>query len=401
MSAAQNATAASPTRLILAVVVFNLIVYLDIGLPMAVIPVVVHRVLHFNTVLAGFAVSLQYFATFASRASAGNRIDTGGPKPVVLGGLLICVISGLLLFASSLLQASAVLALLVMMASRIALGWSESWTSTAVIVWNIRRVGAMHTAQAISWNGICSYGGIALGATIGEVLSHAPGLWGGLTLIGLLSAVMPMAGWFLARRYQGIAPIPNPAPPMPFLSVFRRVLQHGSALACGSVGFGAISSCLALYFAAYRWDGAAQALFVFGIVFVVVRFVFSRQIGRMGGASVAIVSLIVESLGLLILALFPTPEAATMGAAVVGAGFSLVFPALGVLAVDRAGPENRGAALGAFSVFLDLAIGISGPLLGMIIHFSGYAALFLFSAAVTLIGAGLSAMLRLSARKRG
>ncbi len=170
------------------------------------------------------------------------------------------------------------------------------------------------------------------------------------------------------------------------MKVFRLVLPHGCALAAGSVGFGAISSCLALYFAAENWPDAAQALAVFGMVFVIVRFVFARQIGRIGGANVALISLGVETLGLLILAFLPSPAAATLGAAVTGAGFSLVFPALGVLAVDRAGAENRGAALGAFSVFLDLAIGISGPVLGLVIHASGYMALFIFTACITFLG---------------
>lgn len=389
----------SVTARILKVVVFNLIVYVDIGLPMAVIPVFVHSVLHYNTVIAGLAVSIQYFATFASRASAGSRIDRLGPKPVVLWGLVLCGLSGLFLAGAGFMRAGAALSLLLLLISRMILGWAESWASTGVIVWNIRRAGSANTADVISWNGICSYGGIAVGATIGEELSHVPGILGGLTLIGIVSAAMPLIGWAFARRYPAVPPTLGTARPMPFTKVFRLVLPQGSALACGSVGFGAISSCLALYFAAYHWRGAAQALCAFGLVFVAVRFILARQIGRFGGARVATVSLIVEALGLLILAAWSSPEAATVGAAVTGAGFSLVFPALGVVAVERAGPENRGAALGAFSVFLDCAIGLSGPLLGAIIHLGGYGPLFLFSAGVTLIGGAVGVMLAVEDRK--
>lgn len=376
----------SPLGLILPVVSLNLIIYIVIGLPMAVIPIFVHTVLHCNTVIAGFAVSLQYFATFASRASAGRKIDTQGPKPCAVSGLILGVISGLSLLMAGLSASLPVLALLLLFASRIALGWGESWASTAAIVWNIRRAGAANTAQVISWNGITSYGGIALGATLGEQLSHLGGRWGGLVTLGIVSFLLPVIGTLLARSYPGVKPVRNDTPTMPFMRVFRLVLPHGCALAAGSVGFGAISSCLALYFAAMHWSDAAQALAVFGIAFVIIRFAFARQIGRLGGTQVALISLAVETLGLLILALCPSAQAATFGAAVTGAGFSLVFPALGVLAVDRAGAENRGAALGAFSVFLDLAIGISGPVLGLVIHSAGYMALFLFTACVTFLG---------------
>ncbi|MCO6158799.1 MFS transporter [Asaia lannensis] len=386
MTAGQAKAKRSPLGLILPVVSLNLIIYIVIGLPMAVIPIFVHKVLHCNTIIAGFAVSLQYFATFASRASAGERIDTRGPKPIAVRGLALGIFSGLMLLASGISAAFIPLALVCLFVSRLALGWAESWTSTSAIVWNIRRAGAANTAQVISWNGITSYGGIALGATIGEQLSHLGGGWGGLVTLGIVSTILPALGTFLAARYPAVEPVKYDAPAMPFAKVFRLILPYGCALAAGSVGFGAISSCLALYFASKHWPDAAQALAVFGIVFVIVRFVFARQIGRIGGVNVTLISLAVETLGLLILAFLPSAEAATLGAAVTGAGFSLVFPALGVLAVDRAGAENRGAALGAFSVFLDLAIGISGPLLGLVIHSAGYMALFIFTACVTFLG---------------
>ena len=76
MTGAQTPATTSPTGRILPVVLLHLLVYIDIGLPMAVIPAFVHKTLPFNTVLAGFSVSLQSFATFASRASAGKRIRT-------------------------------------------------------------------------------------------------------------------------------------------------------------------------------------------------------------------------------------------------------------------------------------------------------------------------------------
>lgn len=398
MAAGQAEALRSPIGRILPVVSLNLIVYIVIGLPMAVIPLFVHKVLHCNTVIAGFAVSLQYFATFASRASAGHRIDTQGPKPVAVSGLILCVGSGALLLVAGMSATMIPLSLVCLFASRLALGWAESWASTAAIVWNIRRAGAANTAQVISWNGITSYGGIALGATLGEQLSHLAGGWGGLVTLGIVSTILPIIGTIMASSYPAVAPLQHDAPAMPFMKVFRLVLPHGCALAAGSVGFGAISSCLALYFAAENWPDAAQALAVFGMVFVIVRFVFARQIGRIGGANVALISLGVETLGLLILAFLPSPAAATLGAAVTGAGFSLVFPALGVLAVDRAGAENRGAALGAFSVFLDLAIGISGPVLGLVIHASGYMALFIFTACITFLGIVQVMRLRRAAR---
>ncbi|WP_342627447.1 MULTISPECIES: MFS transporter [Nguyenibacter] len=388
---------AHPTVRILAVVLFNLICYVDIGLPMAVIPVFVHQHLGYNTVIAGLAVSLQYLATFATRAQAGRFVDAKGAKPAVLIGLATCAASGGALLLSGLFVHQATPSILLLIASRILMGAGESWTATGAILWNIGRVGAERTAQVISWNGITSYGGIALGAPVGAVLSQMAPPLGGLVAVGLLSALLPLLGLGLAARYAAVPPVVR-GEAMPFRQVFWRVLPYGIVLACGSVGFGAISACLSLYFADRHWSGAALGLMIFGIVFVLVRLLFSRQIGLRGGGVVAVASLVVEVAGLLILWRSGGVAAADLGAALTGAGFSLVFPALGVEAVTRVGAHNRGAALGAFSVFLDIGIGLSGPMLGLVIHGLGYGPMFLVAALFT--GAGVGATLLLRGRAR-
>ena len=384
----------SPIRKVLSVVLFNLLVYIVIGMPNAVLTIFVHTTLGYSTTLAGLTFALQYVATFAARSSAGRLVDKIGPKPVVIGGLLSCVCSGLLMGWAGALQNVPSASLGILLLSRLFLGWAESWTATGVIIWNIHRAGAENTALAISWNGICSYGGIALGAPIGAVLALLPAPYGGLVSVGGLSAALPLLGLALIGFYQGAQPHPSTETPVSFRKALRLVLWHGSALAAGSIGFAAISSFLALYYAAHHWSGAATALAVFGGVFVCIRFFFAAQIKRRGGVFVAIVSLLVETVGLVIIGIFPSHTSALLGATLTGAGFSLLFPALGVLAVNKAGPHNRGAALSAYSIFLDLAIACSGFTLGPIIEFSGYPAMFLTSAACCLSGAVISYMLK-------
>jgi predicted MFS family arabinose efflux permease len=80
---------------------------------------------------------------------------------------------------------------------------------------------------------------------------------------------------------------------------------------------------------------------------------------------------------------------ALAGALVTGLGCALVFPALGVEALKRVSPANRGSAMGAFVAFLDIAYGISGPAAGVIAGQFCYAAVYLFGAACALLGAAL------------
>jgi predicted MFS family arabinose efflux permease len=74
--------------------------------------------------------------------------------------------------------------------------------------------------------------------------------------------------------------------------------------------------------------------------------------------------------------------------------YSLVFPALGLEAVRRAPPESRGVAMGAYTACLDLALGVSAPVLGVVAAHVGVSAVFLASAGVVLCAAGISIKLQ-------
>ena len=59
-----------------------------------------------------------------------------------------------------------------------------------------------------------------------------------------------------------------------------------------------------------------------------------------------------------------------------GAGFSLSFPSLALLVVERVDERRRGAAMGAFTAFFDLGVGIGAPLAGAVSALAGYPAAF-------------------------
>ena len=106
----------------------------------------------------------------------------------------------------------------------------------------------------------------------------------------------------------------------------------------------------------------------------------------------------VECIGLLIIWQADAIWLVDFGAFLTGAGFSLVFPALGVEAVKQVEQQNQGSALGTYSAFLDMGLGLTGPVAGLLIGRWGIASVYL-AAALMVVGA-MALILRLMQQQR-
>ena len=381
------------TLQVVSIVLFTFIGYMNIGIPLAVLPGFVHTTLGYSAVVAGLVISVQYFATLLSRPYASRIIDVRGSKKAVIYGLFGCGFSGVLMLLAALLQAWPTLSLASLLLGRVLLGSAESLVGSGSIGWGIGRVGAQNTAKVISWNGIASYGALAIGAPLGVLLVQHLGLWSmGVSIIVLCALGLRLA-WHKAP-----APIVA-GERLPFIHVLGKVFPHGMGLALGGIGFGTIATFITLYYASNNWDNAALCLTLFGASFILARLLFGGLINRIGGFRVAIACLSVETLGLLLLWLAPNQELALAGAALSGFGFSLVFPALGVEAVNLVPASSRGAAVGAYSLFIDLSLGITGPVAGFIAGGFGFASIFLFASLAAFTGLMLSLYLYKQAGK--
>ena len=384
---ATSGTEASTTGQIVAIVVATFACYLVIGIPFATLPGYIHLQLGYGAVVAGLAISVQYVATLLTRPRAGAMADTIGAKTTVLYGLAGCAASGVLVMCAAFTSQMAWVSLLFLLASRLVLGFGESCVATGAIAWGIGRVGPARTAQVISWNGIATYGAIALGAPLGVAIERM----GGEAAVGAATIVIGVAGWLFASSRRPAAVVKGER--LAFGRVLSLILPYGIGLALGSAGFGAIATFIALFYASRHWPDAAAALTSFGACFVGARLIFARAIDRYGGFRVALVSFSVECAGLLLLFRAATPPLALAAAALSGCGFALIFPALGVEAIALVPAQSRGAALGAYAAFLDLALGVTGPVMGGLVTAYGYPAAFLAVGVAAAAGALLTLIL--------
>ncbi|HEX8593092.1 MAG TPA: MFS transporter [Pseudomonas sp.] len=375
------------TLQIVSIVLYTFIAFLCIGLPIAVLPGYVHDQLGFSAVIAGLTIGSQYLATLLSRPLAGRVCDTIGTKLAIVYGMSGIAISGVLTAMATLLESVPLWSLTILIVARLFIGVSQGLIGVGSISWCIGKVGPEHTARAISWNGIASYGAIAIGAPLGYVMTRELGFFS----LGIALTAMAVVALAIIRKKPSIPVIKGER--LPFWSVFGRIAPYGVSLTLASIGYGTMTTFITLFYVSRGWEGAAYCLSVFGVCFILARLLFIGAINRLGGYTSAIVCMGIETLGLVLLWISPNTGFALAGAGLTGLGLSLVYPALGVEAIKQVPMSSRSAGLSAYAVFFDLALAIAGPVMGAIALGMGYASIFFFASLLSIGGLMLTVML--------
>jgi MFS family permease len=367
-----------------------LVAFVVIGMALPVLPLYVHGGLGFGALMIGFVASSQFAASLVSRVWSGRTCDHQGPKRAVLIGLAAASIAGMLYLLSMRFTASPAISVSILLAGRAVLGGAESFLITGATVWGLGRAGAQNAGTVIAWTGTAMFAAFAGGAPLGVALYD----YGGFTAIAAATTLAPIATLAIVLPLQSTKPDHKQSAGM--LSVVKTIWLPGLGAALSSIGFGVIVSFASLLFAQNSWTPVWLAFTSYAVALIVARLSFGHLPDRIGGARVAVVFVLVEAAGLTLMGLASSATLAAIGAAFTGFGYALVFPALGVEAVRRAPPESRGLAMGAYTACLDLALGVSGPLLGLVASSAGLGAVFLVSAMAVLISAGIALRLLFS-----
>jgi MFS family permease len=306
----------------------------------------------------------------------------------VLIGLPLAALSGLAYFLAGSLPIAPATALAILIVGRFVMGLGESLFLTGLMSWGIARLGADRTGKVMSWSGIAIYAALGLGAPVGLALQSAFGVVG----VGCAIVVAPLLAVIIAVMLPPVAAAGGNR--VPFHRVLSLIWRPGMILALSTVPFAVIVAFLALEFSERNWPQSGMALFGFGLAYVLVRLFASGLPDHFGAARIAVGSMILEAIGQITLWLAP-PAVAVFGTTLTGLGFSLIFPAMGVLATRSAAPELRGRAVGNLIAFADIALGVTGPTVGFAVQRYGTPSAFFVGALSTLVALGFLGSVRL------
>ena len=379
-----TATTSAAITALLPLMAAVFVAYLVIGLAMPVLPLHVHQGLGFGTFVVGLVSGTQFSAALFSRVWAGQHADSRGAKHTVLTGLSVAVAAGLFYLISLRFVAKPEASVAILLVGRALLGGAESFIITGALSWGLALLGAQNTGKVMAWLGTALWGAFAAGAPAGTTLYAADGF----AAIALATMLIPLVTLPLVASFRAVASTRSAR--AAFADVAGAVWVPGLGLALSGVGFGAIVTFIALLFAQRGWSPAWLPFTSLSVAFMLGRIFFGHLPDRIGGAKVALVCVLIEAAGQAMIWLAPSLTLALAGITLTGLGYSLVYPAFGVEAVRRAPPQSHGLAMGAYTAFLDLSLGLASPALGLIASVAGINTVFLASTLAALCTAPIA-----------
>jgi predicted MFS family arabinose efflux permease len=354
------------------------------GLTIPVTPLFAHGPLGADSFGVGLVVGAFSVTALVLRPFAGRMTDRWGRRPPLVLGALGCAI---VLAAHALAADLAVLVVL-----RLLLGVAEAFFFVAGFAAVADLAPPGRAGEALSFNSLSLYLGIALGPLLGHWLLDAGGFglaWAGGAALALVAALLALrlpetarpAGDGPARtESQGFL---HPAAIAPSLVLFAAIAGMG-----GFFAFVAIYATEDL-----GLDGSGGVLLLFGAIVVVTRIAFARLPDQVAPFRLAAVALALCAAGLAVAGSVPSVAGLLVGAALLALGVAFTTPAVFAAIFSRVSPSERGAASGTASLFIDLGFGGGPMLLGIVAGSAGIASAFIVAAIVTGLGAVGSAFL--------
>jgi MFS family permease len=356
-----------------------LFAFLAIGAALPVLPTYVRGPLGAGDLAVGIVVGAFAVTAVVCRPLAGRQADARGRRVVLVVGALAMALGGVLYLFSRSVPA--------LILARLVVGAGEGAVYTAGATWAVDLAPSHRRGLALGLFGLAVWGGLSLGPVAGEVLRSAVSY----DAVWALTAVLPLAGAAIAIRLPEPPRATGGAEPGRLAFFPRASRRPGLALALANIGYAALAGFVVLHLRARGIGGGATVFTAFALAVFAARLILSRVPDRAGARRTATTAALLEALGLAIIALAMSLPVALAGAVVIGIGFSMLFPSLALMVVGEVGDDRRGSALGAFTAFFDIGVGLGGPIAGATAALAGYPAVFVLAAVAALCAAALAA----------
>ena len=349
------------------------------GILNALVPTFVVDVLGGSEATAGIVMGSIALTSLLSRPFLGRLADRHGSRRLLLIGTLLTVISMAMLRLGPTSVVTVVL-------SRLVLGSGMAAMFTGSTLLAVLQAPKSRQGQAASLMLVSVHAGLGVGPILGLWILDRwsyDRVWVAVGLSALASAAVVTQ---LRARPGDLA-----APPAPL--IHRAALVPGIVTFFGVFAFNGFLTFASLY---GREIGVSDVALLFTVAsgtIVVVRLLAGHIPDRIGPVRAGTGALLLTFVATVVLAFWPTPAGAFVGAVLLACGLSLQSPSFIPLAIANVPDSERGSAMATFTGFYDIAGAVVGPVLGLIVAGVSYQAAFLFTGGMALVSLALLRLL--------
>lgn len=353
--------------------------FVSIGALIPTLPRFVKGPLGGSEVDVGFVVGSFALTAVLIRPFIGSVGDRRGRRVLMIAGSAIVAVSVAGYVAATTLAA--------LVALRLVSGIGEAgfYVGAASVINDL--APDERRGEALSLFSLALYGGLAVGPIVGETVL-GDGRFSATWLVSAAAAAVAAMIGAIVRETRpetesrsGRHRLVHPAGLVP-----------GVVLACSVLGLAGYNTFVPLYALELGLDGSRVVLALYSAIVLGIRSFGARIPDRMGPARCARVALLASGVGLGVVAVWGELPGLVAGTALFAVGQALTFPALMTVAVAGAPPGERGAVVGTFTAFFDLAFGAGAIALGGVAEALGYRGSFALAAIVSILGVALMAV---------
>jgi len=356
----------------LVVVASGLCYFLALGMLLPVVPLYVQRRLDANDAIVGVVVGALFVAAVLLRPYIGRIGDRHGRRLLIIGGACTVTVSIALY--------GLVESVPYLVAARMLTGVGEAafFVGAATMITDLAPMS--RRGEALSYWSVAIYGGLAFGPPLGElVLDHDR-----YTLTWLVAAGIGVLAVALAACTREVERPATPPAPGPIIN--RYAIRPGFVLFLGLIGLAGFSAFVRLYAEDLDLSGAGGIFLFYGVIVLLVRIFGARLPDTLGSRRSGTVALIGGASGMVLMAAWSSIAGLFVSTAVFAFGMSLLYPAILLLALNRAPDTERGSVVGTVSSFFDLSQGLGALALGGVAELGGYRSAFAVAGVAAVIG---------------
>ena len=337
---------------------------------------------------AGVVLACFTLTAVIVRPLIGRLSDRRAKKAIMLAGAVVLVVSSLLYEPAHSVP--------LVMAVRLfhGIGWAAFGTAASALAADL--APASRRGEAMGYFGVGMNVAMAIGPALGVFLVGRTG-YGALFLTAMVlaaAAVLATAGIKEPKREPGHAA----AQPGWRSFILPSALFPSAVLFTNALTYASVVALLPLFAEKARLGNPGLFFTVFSVVVLVLRGPLGRLSDRRGRVAVAAPGLLLTFVALLVLSQAGSMTMLLVVAVLYGAGVGAAQPTLMAMTVDRAQPQERGAAMGTFTTAMDLGIGIGSVVWGVVAQAFGFSTMYVAASLLGLVG--VAALLAGSARGR-